>query len=580
MQQEDETGISVKSLRALAFLILSALMTSIIIALQRASGAYVAEFAATRASEAGHVVSGLMMAEYFASGLPAPLAFVSDYALHFPAVVLGVWPPLYYVVEGVWALTLGSSTPALLLLPAVLSALLMVSAGWATGRVLGPLPGSVVSVTLLALALLRESTIVVGLDLPLALLCLWAALAFSRFLASDGQRGAVSFALLASAAILTKGTGLLVLLVPLLGIALTGRFFLLRRGRFWLSLLIILILAGPWTIGTLPMVFAAFPASFGTLFTVLAATAYSHALMASLGMVLLVLALIGIVFAAIEGWQRKPKAEIMVSAAALFLSVAIVLCLVPLAIAPEALLPLLPPAVMLAAYGLMRLVGLVVSGWPTIVGLMVALTLLLVGMPGILDPVEKPGNAMDEAAEAMLARKNGSFSVLVVADPRGEAALVAAMAQQDHMIRSFVLPGSTVLAIAGRGPAAGAVLYPDAPNLMAGLDQLAPAFIVTDLPEGAPAGTVQGVMAQALSTFPQRFERLGSYPRGDGRGQAHLYALKAPEPAVETTDEPAAPLPSPAAPSLAPAPAPQPQDTDAGGTSHNPLAAQPPASQP
>lgn len=548
MQQEEGSGLGTKSLRALAFLILGALMTSIVVALQRASGAYVAEFAATRASEAGHVVTGLMMAEYFAKGFPPlpPLAFISDYALHFPAIVLGVWPPLYYVMEGAWVSVLGPATPALLLLPAMLAALLMVSAGWAAGRVLGPLPGAAVSVALLAVAPLREATIVVGLDLPLAVFVLLAALAFSRFMASDGARGAVPFALLASAAILTKGTGVALLLLPPLALVLCGRLALLRRGGFWLAYLIILILAGPWTIGTFPLVLAAFPNSFGTLFIAAAAWGYGAGLVAALGIALAVLGLVGIIFAAVECWKRKPGAEIMGAMAATVIACAIVLCLVPLALEPGALLPLFAPAVMLAAYGLMRLVGLAVSGWPTIAGLVVALALLLGAMPGIIDPMTKLGNAMDEASEAMLAHQNGSFAVLVVGDAQAEAAMVTAMAQQDRMLRTFVLPASTVLAVAGRGPAAGAVLYPDPPDLMAGLDRMSPSFIVIDTAAASSHSAVHAVVMKTLEAFPERFERIGVYPRGDGQGAAWLYVLKPATAAVPKVPAQSPSVPPPA----------------------------------
>lgn len=565
MQQEDGSGVGAKSLRALAFLILGALMTSIVVALQRASGAYVAEIAATRASEAGHVVTGLMMAEYFTKGFPPlpPLAFISDYALHFPAVVLGVWPPLYYVMEGAWVSVLGPTTPALLLLPAMLAALLMVSAGWAAGRVLGPLPGAAVSIALLAVPLLREATIVVGLDLPLAVFVLLAALAFSRFLASDGARGAVPFALLASAAILTKGTGVALLLLPPLALLLCGRLSLFRRRGFWLAYLIILILAGPWTIGTFPLVSAAFPNSFGASFIATAAQAYGADLVAGLGIALTMLALVGIIFAAMECWKRRPRTEIMGAMAAAFIACFIVLCLVPLSLEAGALLPLLAPAVMLAAFGLMRLVGLLVSGWPTIAGLVVALALLLGAMPGIIDPMSKPGNAMDEASEAMLARHSGPFSVLVVGDAQAEAAMVAAMAQQDQQLRTFVMPGSTVLAIAGRGPAAGAVLYPDASDLMAGLDRLSPTFIALDAGAASRQGAVQAVVMKTLDAFPERFERIGTYPRGDGQGEAWLYVLKpAPAPAAEVPPQvPSAPAAEqdvgPGAQDAPPAPVPQ-----------------------
>ncbi|MGQ3674853.1 ArnT family glycosyltransferase [Xanthobacter sp. TB0139] len=529
MHQHDEDGPGARSLRVLGFLILGALMTSIIVALQRASGAYGAEFAATRASEAGHVVTGFMVADYLASGLPAPLAFIADYALHFPRVVIGIWPPLYYVLEGAWVSVLGPSTPAVLLLPAVLSALLMVSAGWATGRVLGPLPGAAASVALLAMPSIREATIIVGLDLPLALFALWAGLAWARFMASDGARGAVPFALLASAAILTKGTGVFLLALPLVSLLFSGRFELVRRRGFWLALLIILVLAGPWTIGTYPMVSAVFPSHFGTAFMALASYAYGHALLVALGVVLVAFAGIGIIFAVLDGWRRKPRAEIMVAMAALAVSAGAVLCILPLGIEDGAILPLIAPAMMLATYGLVRFAGLVISGWPTIVGLGTALALLLLALPGILEPLHKAGNAMDELAEAVLARSAGApTSVLVVADPRGENALIAAMAQQDRTVQNFALPASSMLAVPGRGPASGAPLYPDPQDLLAGLEAMAPGYLAIDTAPESRQGTIHAEVSEVLSRFPDHFELLTTFPRGDGRGEARLYRLTHP----------------------------------------------------
>ncbi|MGE4372597.1 MAG: glycosyltransferase family 39 protein [Xanthobacter sp.] len=540
MHEEYGHGPGARSLRVLGFLILGALMTSIIVALQRSSGAYGAEFAATRASEAGHVVTGFMMADYLTSGLPAPLAFVADYALHFPRVVIGIWPPLYYVLEGLWVSVLGPSTPAVLLLPAVMASLLMVSAGWATGRVLGPLPGAAVSVALLALPAMREATIIVGLDLPLALFALWAGLAWARFMASNGARGAVPFALLASAAILTKGTGVFLLALPLLSLLFSGRFELVRRRGFWLAPLIILVLAGPWTIGTYPMVSAVFPSHYRTAFTALAAYAYGHDLLAVLGVAFVVLACIGLLFAVVDGWRRRPRAEIMVAVAALCISAMLVLCIVPLGIENGAILPLIAPAMMLAAYGLMRLAGLVISGWPTIVGLGTALALLLLALPGILEPVHKAGNAMDELAEAVLARSAGApTSVLVVADPRGENALIAAMAQQDRTAQNFVLPASSMLAVPGRGPAAGALLYPDPQDLLAGLEAMAPGYLAIDTAPESRQGTIHAVVSEVLSRFPEHFELLSTFPRGDARGEARLYRLthpaKSAHPDIPTT---------------------------------------------
>ncbi|MFG1431114.1 glycosyltransferase family 39 protein [Xanthobacter sp. V2C-8] len=526
VRDEHRRSLGTAALHGLGFLILTALLTVMIVVQQRAAGAYTAEFSATGPEEAGHVVTSLMVADYIAAGLPPPLAFIGDYGLHFPRVVLGLSPPLFYLIEGVWLTLLEPSTPAVLLLPAVLAALLVASAGWAAARRFGPLPGVAVGAVLMALPPLREATLVVGLDLPLALLMLWAGLAYAAFLERPDLRRAMLFGVLAAAAVLTKLTGVALLLLPALAVLLTGRFSLLRRGAFWLPLLPIVVLAGPWTIGTLPMVQAAAqaaPASpaFGT---------QARDAADGLGGVLALLAAAGVVLVSVGAWRRRAGDLLPAVLAALVL--AFVAALLVLArgfgLPPSGAaswLPLYAPLVMLAAAGGLRLVGLATSGWHTLAGLLVALVMLLAAMPGLMTVVSKPALGLDAVAQTFLADTSRPPALLVLAGPDGEGALVAAVAQRDRALRSFVVPARAAFTVPGPGPAAGAPLYETPEELMIGVDRLGVGYIA--VADGGDAWLRERLEA-AIAAHPERFRSLGSFPRPAGGGEARLFALLPP----------------------------------------------------
>lgn len=521
VRNDGPRSLGTAALRSLGFLILAALMTVLIVVQQRAAGAYMAEFSAAHPDEAGHVVTGLMMSQYLAAGFPAPLAFVADFGLHYPRVVLGLWPPFYYVLEGLWFLLLNPSTPAVLLLPAVLAALLVASTGWAAAHRLGALPGVAAGAVLMVLPALRQATIVVGLDLPLALLMLWAALAYAAYLRSARLRHGLLFGLLASVAILTKATGLALLLLPPLAVIAIGRFGLLRARAFWWPLLLVVILAGPWTIGTFPMVQAARPLSAVPEAGRLAVL--GGALFDQLGVVLSTLAAAGAVFAVIDG--RRPGAPPLLTVLALLcLAFALVLSFEPLA-GPEVLMPLYAPLLILAAAGGLRLLGLLSASWTTLAGLLVALVMLLAALPALMAEATKPVIGMDAVAQTFLADTSRPPAILVVADAQGEGALIAAVAQRDRARRSFVVPARAALAVPGPGPAAGAPLYATSEDLIVGLDRLGIGYLAIAQTTGGAEGLLSRQMDAVLGAYSERFRLLGRFPRADGTGETRLFAM-------------------------------------------------------
>jgi len=69
--------------------------------LQWGSGAHSAALGA-EPDEASHYVTGVMIRDYIARGLPGnPVTFAKDFYIHYPRVAFGLWPPLFHLLSGV-----------------------------------------------------------------------------------------------------------------------------------------------------------------------------------------------------------------------------------------------------------------------------------------------------------------------------------------------------------------------------------------------------------------------------------------------------------------------------------------------
>ncbi|QTL04520.1 hypothetical protein J5J86_04040 [Aquabacter sp. L1I39] len=514
--------------RGLVFAILTLLVLVIIIFQQQAGGAFVAEFSANNADEASHYVTGLLFTDYARAGFPSPLAFARDYYLHYPKVGIGHWPPLYYMAEGLLFLASSPATPVALFLPALIAALLVASAGFLAALALGPLVGVGVGTVLLALPLLREATLIIMLDLPVALLVLLAILAYGRYLAAPRWVPALIFGLLAAMAILTKGTGAALALVPPFAVLLTGRFGLLRRPDFWLPLPVVAVIAGPWTLGTYSMAASGFQYGWGTAFIRQAAETYWHGLLAGIGGPLVALAALGLLFVMVRTWRggdEAPAAQPWAAVGAGLLAVLAFQCIVPAGLDPRYLLPAAAPLLLMAAYGLMGVFSLLTRSWPLITGLLACLLLLVIASPFLLVTLAKPSVGMVPAARAAMATGAANPLILVGSDAMGEGALVASVAQADRAMLYFALRGSKLLAVSDWNGKDYAPLYPDAAALMRGLDDLGIGYVVLDTSPVAQAILHNRQLAEAAAVYPDRFRLLGTYPRSDRTGEVRLYQL-------------------------------------------------------
>lgn len=219
---------------------------------QVSAGAWRSDFGG-HSDEAAHVVTGLMVRDYLAGGFVDqwhPMRYAEAYYERFPKVAIGHYPPAFYLLEALIFLPWRAPGAALVLMAALAATL-----GWQTWRMgrermggeIGPL---LLGLLVIWLPLVRTYTAIVMSDLLLAILILEATRTFGRFLESDHRRDAWGFGFLAAAAILTKGSGLLLALVPPLAILLSGRWRVLTSPRLWLAPIPVLALALPWMLAT------------------------------------------------------------------------------------------------------------------------------------------------------------------------------------------------------------------------------------------------------------------------------------------------------------------------------------------
>jgi hypothetical protein len=242
----------------LAFLIVTLLCLAALF--QYLTGAYRSEFGGYP-DEGSHFISGLMIRDYVARGVPtSPMTFALDYYRHYPRVSLGHWPPFYYFIEAAWFLLFPVTRTWALLLIATCSAVAgAVLIRWLS-RPLGLTVAAMVAVCWLALPIVQENTSLVMIEMFFAAITFIACSQCARYLERPSLRSAALLGVLMLLVIMTKGNGWLVVPLYLLGLILAG-----RRIFGWQSVLIgaIVALALPFQFMTLDTVQTALPGEFG-----------------------------------------------------------------------------------------------------------------------------------------------------------------------------------------------------------------------------------------------------------------------------------------------------------------------------
>lgn len=422
-----------------------ALLTALTLYLQVRNNAFGAELPD---DEASHYISGLLIRDYLLSGFQqSPIAYLTNYHAHYPLVGIGHWGPGYYLAEAAWMLVFPPTIQSAILLSTVFT---VAAAGviylFAVRKLqLSPILAACAAALFVVTPLIQSGSSTIMLDVPVAFMTICAAYAYTAYLESESPWASAAFGLFAAAAILTKGNGALLALTPPLAVLATGRWELLRRWSFWLPAVIVLVLAGPWTLFTYGQVAAGFRYAWGAAYSRVATIENTNILLRDVAAPVLILAVLGVVAAVRDrGSPRRVAARMLI---VMLASVWIFQTLVPAAIQDRYLAPLIPPVVLLAALG----ADLLTSRWSgrarAGANAVAAAVLLIAALPLALSMTPRPSLGIRELAALVWAEKPPTNPVVLIsAKSSAEAATIAELAAADpHRPSLFAVRGSRLL---------------------------------------------------------------------------------------------------------------------------------------
>lgn len=389
-----------------------------------------------------HYVNGLLLRDYLAEALGRnPVAFAVEYYRNFPRVTIGHWPPGFYIFEGLLQLVFGRSVLFARLLQiallAVLGTVAMVVVSARAGRVAGVLCGAALVLTP---ELLRLTNFIMA-DTFMAVLTLLTALAWASHAARPATGVAVAFAILALAAIMSKGNAIGLALLPPLHCALTGRWRVLFLARTWLAAAIVGIPAGIWYGLTYSTAADGYVYAYGIDYFVLAASFFAQGLLAQTG-ILLPVFIVAVIDIARRGWRGEAvdlEAALAASAIALLAFVLVM----PVDTQVRYLVGVVPPVVMVAILFAARVLAAVLRSGPAArnagLAALLAMNLAVVGRPPGVVSLD-----MHKVAATIALQSPEGAIVLALASPRGEGGLIAAFAEIGDR-RHFVVRGTKLL---------------------------------------------------------------------------------------------------------------------------------------
>ncbi len=427
-----------------------AVLLGITVTLQILAGAYASGFGGDgMVDELPHQVTSLMVRDFVAGmDFRHPGQFAQQYYYHYPLVAIGVWPPVLYGALGMWLLMVGASRDAAIMFIAIIAAM-TASVIYFTGkRLIGRWAGGLAAVLFVASPLVQESSAGVMSEHLTALGMLVSTLCFARFARTGKLYDGLAFGTIAAIAILTHGNAWALGLVPGITLALTNRWYLLRRLGLWLAAVPVLVTCVPWYLFW-PGEINVRSGGVASLF-VESAPAYLRFIYLGAGLPVLILALVGV-------WETifrvKPRTEVApewATLAGLMIATFILHCVLPMPIQSRFMVLVIPSVVLFSAAGVNGIAHRLGGRLPIdVIRIGLALTLIAafsVASFALPPPEVKNGGYQELVRDVMTRVSNVPQVWLISSGPAGEGRLVLAVALQEAHPTSYVLRGKTILA--------------------------------------------------------------------------------------------------------------------------------------
>lgn len=503
-----------------SFVLFLLLFTALCVSVQLWTGVYGVERSLT-GDESSHFVNSLLVLDWLREApLSNPLRFAKEYYLHFPRVTIGHWPPLFYALQASVFAIAGRSSAVALGFQALIFGLACAWPASLVQRRLGWAAGIAAGLFVLASPHLLFLLSSVMVDTLLGVLILAAALCWARFDETRRLGWAVLFAAASSAAILAKGNGFALALLPLIYVAIMRDARPLLDWRAWFAAVLVTVAVLPWYVLTWEMTADGFNYRLGWDYTSHALPVYAVGIAETIGL----LGLVGFaacawrLFRADRAAQDRTVAALTSATLALFLFQLVA----PADVMPRYLVALVPSAAVPVAVGLSALVGLIPLRRLAATGPATAL-LLAAGAAAIFVPPHLSPYGMNALAEHVMRAQGSNPLVLVAGSTRAEGTLIAIFAEQDLSRTHYVLRATQMLAGGGFMAQGYATRFPDAAAVRQWFDQSGIGWLVLEIPNEAAglAHNQQIVEAAAFGGWQLVEQRAAS------NGEVRLYRLAA-----------------------------------------------------
>jgi hypothetical protein len=480
------------------------------------SGAWSAGFSG--ADEPAHFLNAWFVSLYGREALGQdPLAYASQFYLHYPKLSIGHWPPAYYALISPVFWGLPPTPQTALAVNLLVCALPALGIAWLLHRLSGP-KAALAGAALWALTPISlEGFAFFMLDQPLAACAFAAALAWERFSSRRTWPPILVFSCLAALATLIKGNGWLIVFVPPLHVALTARWALLRDWRPWAGAVLAAAIAGPWYAVTAGISAGGFNYQAGPAYAATALAFNLEALLLALGLALPLAA-----WGAYAEWRRRERDEERWSAVAaclaLVLATLLLQSLVPVDLDARYMGPAVPPVAVLAVLGGLALIERLPG--PALAA--AAAFLLVPGLAHLATRDAKADLRMDEAARGA----RGAW--LVDGGSGAEGAFTAAMAVGDPALNDYAVRGSKLLAdsdFMGRGYRSK---YADQGQVLGELRRLGIGGVVLSRRAGVPELAHTVLLRQAVRSPGSGYRLAALYPYRHRPGVTEVYRAEGP----------------------------------------------------
>lgn len=476
------------------------------------------------ADEPAHFLNGVFFSNYLHGHTGAnPMAYAAEYYLHYPKISIGHWPPAYYGLLGLLLLALPSTPQVAFLINLLVAALPAAALGWTlawlAGRRLALAGCAVYVLTPLAV----EGQAFFMLDQALTACCTAAAIAWLAYTNRPDWSRAAVFAALCACAVLCKGNGWLVALMPPFHMLLTRGWRLLALPHLYLAGLAAATIIVPWYWLTASIAADGFNYHAGLPYAWQALKANLHTLLRNLGYVGAPLALFAIVVEYRWRLAAPLRWQVVSAAISLILATLTLQSLVPADIDDRYLTPALPAYAALAALGACH-AGAAVGGWAARAAIAVLMLAMLA--PGVAHLAQRGPKVDLRAADLPTLPPQQAPTVWIIDGSSGaEGALIAALAVRDPGLRHYAVRASKLLATSDFMGRRYALKFADARLVLDELQRLGARYVVLVRQDNAAAFPHSAQLSAALRLPQAPFRRVLTLPHRHRAGVTEIYAF-------------------------------------------------------